>query len=258
MARIHFLGTCSGTEPMEGMHHTSVVFEINGQNYFLDAGENCAYAAYLSGIDMMKTRAILISHMHIDHTGGFANLLFCLNKLIWRHNTQLVDNNTLNIYVPDLKVLNAIKTVACYNAKENNNLRFATRETCTHDGSLHEDENLRITALHNRHLGEDGSNGWHAYSFLFEFDGKRVVCSGDVHSPDELDALIGDGCDLLLMETGHHSVTDVCNYAVSHNVNRLRFYHHGREIIGDRAAEHLIATYPIDIKIAYDGMIEEI
>ena len=31
MANIRFLGTCSGTEPMEGMHQTSTVVEVDGE-----------------------------------------------------------------------------------------------------------------------------------------------------------------------------------------------------------------------------------
>ena len=76
MGTIIFLGTCSGTEPMPGRHHSSVVFEINGTYYWFDAGESCSHTAYTSGIDVTRIRAIFISHMHIDHVGGLANLIF--------------------------------------------------------------------------------------------------------------------------------------------------------------------------------------
>ena len=259
MATIRFLGTCSGTEPMEGMHHSSIVFEIGGQNYFLDAGENCSHAAYLSGVDLMNTRAIFLSHMHIDHVGGLANLFFCFSKLFWRQGRRMIHDNTVDVFAPDLNVLHAIKSVACNSVDNHSAIKFQLNETQTHDGVLFEDENLRVTALHNCHLGEDGTNGWHSYSFLMEIDGKRVVCSGDVRSIDELEDLIGEGCDILIMETGHHKVDDVCRYAAAHNVQRLIFHHHGREILENRAgAETLLKTYTIDARLAYDGMLEEI
>ena len=259
MADIHFLGTCSGTEPMAGMHHSSFVIRTGGMNYWFDAGENCSHTAHVSGIDLLSTRAIFLSHMHIDHTGGLANLLFCFSKLIWCEERQMTFDNTVDLIAPDLSLIGAIKSVACNSLDNHSAIKFRLRETQTHDGLLFEDENIRVTALHNRHLGEDGSNGWHSYSFLIELDGKRIVFSGDVHTPDELDALIGNGCDLLIMETGHHKVEDVCSYAVSHHAKRLIFTHHGREIIGDRAGvEQRISAYPIDIKLACDNMIEEI
>ena len=61
MFKIHFLGTCSGTEPMPDMHHCSIVMEIGAAIYWFDAGENCSHRAYTTGIDIMKTRALFIS-----------------------------------------------------------------------------------------------------------------------------------------------------------------------------------------------------
>ena len=65
---LHVLGSCSGTEPMPGRHHTSVSLETGGKLYFLDAGENCSYTSYLLGIDQLRTDSIFISHTHMDHT----------------------------------------------------------------------------------------------------------------------------------------------------------------------------------------------
>ena len=74
MIRIHYLGTCSGTEPKPGMHHTSTMLEADGKLYWFDMGEGCAHTAYTSGIDVTKCRAIFVSHPHIDHIGGMANV----------------------------------------------------------------------------------------------------------------------------------------------------------------------------------------
>ena len=254
--KLYFLGTCSGTEPMEGMHHTSTVLESNGCYYWFDAGECCSHTAYLLGIDVLKTRAIFFSHMHIDHTGGLANLLFCIQEMIARgKGTPKFD--PIPIYSPDSEVIRAAKCVASNNRIES--LGYMTEEIPTQDGVLYEDENIRVAALHNRHLREDGTNGWHSFSFLVECEGKRIVLSGDVASPEELLPLMVGGCDLLSMETGHHKVLDVCEFAKRNAIPRLRFTHHGREILGDRdGAERLIESYPFDIRLAFDGMIEEL
>ena len=262
MARIHFLGTCSGTEPMPGMHHCSLVIEVGDIYYWFDAGEGCAFSAHTSGMDVTRTKAIFVSHPHLDHTGGLANLFACMRKLVWRFKKKMANDNNLDVYFPDLQVFEAVKTLACGSAVNNNKFVFKLNSHPIEDGLLFEDESLRVTALHNRHLGEDGSNGWHSYSFLLEFEGKRVIFSGDLASPDELDPIVKEG-DFLIMETGHHSVSDVCEYAISRKAAALRFNHHGREILGDRpAAEKRISDYAasanISIKLCYDGMIEEI
>ncbi len=233
MIKITFLGTCSGTEPMPGRHHCSIVFEINGIYYWFDAGENCSHAAYTSGIDVQRVRAVFISHMHIDHIGGLANLIFTIRKVARSRKIPHMNNNSYDIFVPDLEKLAAIKMIA--NAhRPAGGVDIIDHEIS--DGLLFEDENIRVSALHNDHLREADTGDWHSYSYLIESEGKRIVISGDVHYPHELDPLLEGGCDLLIMETGHHKVANVCEYAKSRGVRKLIFNHHGREILSDPAA----------------------
>ena len=69
---------------------------------------------------------------------------------------------------------------------------------------------------------------------MIEAEGKRIVFSGDVGCPYELNPLLEKPCDLLLHETGHHKVKDVIDYAKSKDVKYLRFMHHGREIVNNK------------------------
>lgn len=253
--KIHFLGTCSGTEPMPGIHHCSLIMEVNGILYWFDAGENCAHAAYTSGLDIMKTKALFVSHPHIDHIGGLPNLLFCLEKLTL-FDRVLADHNRLQIYFPDLALFEAVKAISDFKN------RIVLQTHHLFDGVIFEDENIKVTAAHNLHLGipNDGED-WRSYSFLIETDGKRVIFSGDVKQPEDLDAIPINGADILIMETGHHKPVDVCNYALTRNVKNLRLNHHGRIILNDRpAAEALAAQYSgggrMSVKICYDGMVE--
>ena len=84
MNELIFLGTCSGTEPMIGMHHTSILLKINEALYFFDCGEGCGYSSYtMLGKEIASTKAIFISHQHIDHIGGFSHLLSVLNGMAY-------------------------------------------------------------------------------------------------------------------------------------------------------------------------------
>lgn len=262
MIKIHFLGTCSGTEPMPDIHHASLIVEVGEYYYWFDAGENCVHRAYTSGLDIMRARALFISHPHIDHIGGMANLFSCFNKLIWRYKRRLTGGNALDLYIPDKTIVPAVKVIVG-GGEIGGGLHFDLHEHPITDGVIYDDGAVRVSAIHNRHLGEDGSRRWHSYSFLIEAEEKKMVYSGDVKSPEELDNLTRGGVNLLIMETGHHAVEDVCRYAESRKCHALVFTHHGREILERRTeCERLVSDHSaasnIPITIAHDGMTLEL
>ena len=170
MARLCFFGTCSGTEPMEGMHQCSMAIECGGEYYWLDAGEGCAHTAYLMGVDPLKTRAVFLSHMHFDHTGGLSHLLFCIQKMLWHKRGWVSHENTIDILAPDLDVVRAIKDVAFYEGPGNYDIapRFQIRETLIRDGLIYSDEHLCVTAHHSPELGDGTPDGWRSFCFLVE------------------------------------------------------------------------------------------
>ena len=234
---ITFLGSCSGTEPMPDRHHTSFVVEENGGLYWFDAGEGCAYTGHLAGVDLPLIEALFISHTHIDHTGGLANLIWTLKKLTKMPGRALdrLSGRSIPIFIPDLEVWEAVRRIAAGPEPEFDP-PFRLSAGSYKDGLIFDAKGVKVLARHNGHLGD--SPPYRSFSFRIETDSKSVVYSGDVKSIEDIEPFLG-GCDVLLMETGHHDVEEVCRWlgASDKTPGRLVFVHHGRAILSDPAGE---------------------
>ena len=238
--KLCFLGTCAGTEPMPGRKHSSFLIEIGDNIYWFDAGEGCSYTAHNMGFDVLKTRKILISHAHLDHTGGLANLIVTIRGMHWLKRTKT--ETDIDIWISDLEAWEAIKKLV-HISEGDYPLESHLFARQIQDGVLFDDGIMRVTAVHNQHIAAPEGQ-WKSYSFLIEAEGKRLVYSGDVKSYNELDVFVNDGCDGLIIETGHFVIDDVYAYTRGKNIGKVYFTHNGREILNNgEAAEQKVKDY---------------
>jgi len=250
--KIYFLGTCAGTEPMPDRKHTSFAVECGETLYWFDAGEGCSYTAHNMGLDLLKVRKIVISHPHMDHVGGLGNLLWTIRKLMWCKKLQHLED--VDVYIPNLQVWDGLLTMLQHTEGGfKTNFQLTAHET--REGVLFDDGDVRVTASHTIHMQPvDGK--WQSYAFLIEAEGKRLVYSGDVKAYTELDGLIGEGCDGLIIETGHFVIDDVYAYTKNKPIGKIFFNHNGREILYglEAAAQKVQNLFGDRAVIAYDTM----
>ena len=125
---------------------------------------------------------------------------------------------------------------------------------------LFDDGIMKVTAYHNHHLRKCEDDCWRSFTFRIECEGKTVVYSGDVASCDDLNGAIGDGCDALIMETGHHKIMDIHSYWQTKKIGTVYFNHCGREILNDPegAAVKLKNLFGCRAVLCEDAMTVEI
>ena len=255
--KLHFLGTCAGTEPMPTRKHASFALECNGKLYWFDAGEGCSYTAHNMGLDLQKIYRIIISHPHMDHVGGLANLIWNCQKLHYVRK-QSQEAECVHIHIPCLETWEGVQLIL-KNSEFGRNYPFALEAHETHEGVLFDDGTVSVIAMPNNHLApRDGKI--HSYSFLIQCEGKRIVYSGDVREYCELDPLIADYCDALILETGHFKIDDAYAFVSSRPVEKLYFTHNGREFLHhpEESAEKVNRLFGSKAVISYDTMTAEL
>lgn len=253
---IRTFGTSAGTEPFAGFHHACFALETDRALYFVDAGECGAYTAHINGTDLLKTRAVFITHTHFDHVGGLASLLWYIRKLGIVRGQRELEGGNIDIFIPRKETFNAVMQLLKYTEGD-----FECPYTHTYHpvrvGPLYTSpfEELEVFARPTSHMPAVGSIPA-SYSYTFEAEGKTIVFSGDMRLED-IPGILPSRCDAFLVETGHHSIEDICEKIKScgKQVGALYFVHHGGYIMRDpeSALARAKKAFPGDVFICSDG-----
>lgn len=251
--KLHFLGTVSGLWQLPDRTHQSMIFEVNEAMYVFDAGACCSRTIQLMRLDLLRIKKVIISHCHMDHIGGLGNLFWDIRKQIgWLKRPSRFGD--VELYIPEMMTWEGWKMILAQTEENFRGMNIIANQV--KDGVLFEDENIKVTAYHNEHLGIPEDGAWKSFSYLIEAEGKRIVYTGDIISYSELDRIDGiEECDALIAETGHHDYMDVCDYAQEKKIKNLFYTHIGRSIMLDpeRAIANVCHHYDGNAVICEDA-----
>jgi ribonuclease BN (tRNA processing enzyme) len=197
----------------------------------------------------------------MDHIGGLGHLLWTIRKLetLLPPERQRMHSKQLHVYVPIKAVWDGLWQMLIH-TEGNYQTDFDVLGQTYEQGDIYNQDGFKLSARGNNHLPM--LNHRHqSYSFRVQAGEKTLVFSGDVGHVSEMDPLLDDA-DLVLIETGHHRVDDVCNHLRQHRhaFGRLGFVHHGREILANPLVALKRARNQLgnDTFLAEDGMTVEV
>ncbi|MDH5672928.1 MAG: MBL fold metallo-hydrolase [Myxococcales bacterium] len=217
-ARVVLLGTGTPVPDPERMGPASAVL-AGGRAYLVDAGpgivRRAAAAEALGHHELAPEQLshVFITHLHSDHTVGYADLMLTPAVVGRRQPLQAFGPPGLTAMTRALERAYAVDASIRHAGKspeQQPGYRVVTREI--EAGEVYTDAAVRVRAVKVPHGSVE-----HAYAYRFDAEGRSIVFSGDT-APSEALVELCSGCDLLVHEV-------YCSQGVRTGPPSFREYH---------------------------------
>ena len=199
------LGTMSGPIASPARSQPANLLWNNKHAILVDAGDGAAEQIAKAGHSLTDVDTIILSHLHIDHTGG-------LSAILGMHYQQHLPG-TLTIYGPpgtrqvvdgifaSEKPLLALDAAGSPQVAQLAPSKVVVIEIT--DGEKLSVDGIKITAAENSHYGfQPGTADYKAYqslSFRFDMSDRSILFTGDTGPSDAVQAL-AKGAGMLVCE----------------------------------------------------------
>ena len=208
--KITILGSGHGV-PEAHKQCTSILFEVGGRYYFIDAGCDISMELANRRIHPNDVKGIFITHPHSDHINGLFPFLSLLGWYYKEANPEM--------YVPNEKCATLVhQYLDAFDWK----LRPEQKLSLVGEGVIFNDGSFKVTAFATQHCP-------HSHAFLIEAEGKRILCSGDLKHPT-VDFPPVDDLDAAFLEAAHFNVAEYADILKEKSVKSVYINHYGNYI----------------------------
>ena len=248
--KITFLGSSHGI-PSAERFCTCMMIEVNEKLYFIDAGAPVADLVLRYGKHPNDIKAVFCTHHHGDHTDGLLNLTDLCG---WAFRETSFD-----IFVTKAEQAEVLKACVAIASRpvDTDRLRYHTAS----EGTVFEDENVKITYFRTRHC-----EPFPSYAILVEAEGKKALFSGDLSNMlDKNDFPVypmENETDLVVCEMAHFGREQIEPYMAQLKTGKMLFNHVNYWKDVDKFADikdmDASGKYAFRISAAEDGEIIEL
>jgi ribonuclease BN (tRNA processing enzyme) len=223
--QIKCLGIGDGWASLE-RNHSSYVYRLGSRNLLVDCGEPVSRSLKAAGIPADAVDDLLLSHLHLDHLGGY----FMLIQGLWLEPRR----KPLTVYLP-AEGIAPVKNLLRAGYIFDELLQFPITYQPLRSGEPFASGQARVTPYANTHLNRlrqqfqaKYPQAFESFSFLFEVGGRRVAHSADIGAVEDLDPLLRTPVEALVCELAHLEPRRLFEYLRGKPIKRVIFVHLGR------------------------------
>ncbi|MGC8887354.1 MAG: MBL fold metallo-hydrolase [Verrucomicrobiia bacterium] len=197
---IRCLGTGNGY-PSSRRGHSCYLYDLDGVRFLIDCGEPASCNFKRNRINWNAPKAVIVSHLHFDHSGG----LFMLLQGFWLERRK----EPLKIYLPQdgIKPIEELLRAASFVPEI---ISFEYEFIPIREGETVQIGDVVVMPVLNSHydsfkaqVGDRYGFKYESFSFLIRKGDLKIAHTADVGSIKDVERLVENGVDTLVCELSH-------------------------------------------------------
>ncbi len=225
--------TCLGVgegRPSKGRRQASFLYRFGPAQILVDCGDGMSLAFLEAGADYESLDAILLSHLHSDHVGGFSMFV----QSLWLSGRR----RSLPVYAP-ARALPALQAWLDATLLPADLIGFHLEWKALEGGKSFPVGPVTITPYPTSHLDSLSQSfgerypaaAFEAFSFVLEDQERRVAHTADIGTVSDLDPLLATRPALLVSELSHIGVPDLAARLRLQRPGQVVFMHVANELL---------------------------